>query len=554
MDQPLAVSAADPAATVAGGPLIGDAIGAAREAVAEARRTVAVAQAKLAAAGVHYADLRTAAERASDLVASPTGARRPSPGEFVADELSPVLREQPWQVRCLLARTRRLRTDLPTVWQAFQAGDLDAEQVRVIDKAARRVTEAHTLAVLDDQVVDAAQTRTPKQLSCWLLRLIVRLEPLAFAKRHRRALADRRVTVVQGVDGIGYVTGEMTAADAAAIDALLTSAARSLGASDPRTEQQRRADLLTDILLGRLRFDDDPDHQNVDDRAPDQETASGEEPTESARPGASAEREDASTERRADASGDSNDDESGEREVGGSGDWLEVEEVDAETGELLGTSRLALNADGTAIGNPQPISSVGLVRRPRTVRIGVVVPLSSLLGLNETAGELTDRSGCVPADHLRQLIADSLTYSSIAARSDEVLFTRLLTDDGGRLLDTTELGRYPSKRLAEAIRIRAGTCKHPTCTVPADRCDIDHHEPQPRGPTAGSNLDPGCRRHHRGKTFAWHATVRDSDGVDWTMPDDTRYRCTDDPLPTGLDTARVMGHTATAMSPQMSSR
>ena len=135
-----------------------------------------------------------------------------------------------------------------------------------------------------------------------------------------------------------------------------------------------------------------------------------------------------------------------------------------------------------------------------------------------------------------------------------MLFTRLLTDDGGRLLDTTELGRYPSRRLAEAIRIRAGTCKHPTCTVPADRCDIDHHEPQPRGPTAGSNLDPGCRRHHRGKTFAWHATVRDGEGVDWTMPDATRYRCTDDPLPTGLDTARVMGHTATAISPQMSSR
>jgi hypothetical protein len=146
-------------------------------------------------------------------------------------------------------------------------------------------------------------------------------------------------------------------------------------------------------------------------------------------------------------------------------------------------------------------------------------------------------------------------------------------------LDTTELGRYPSARLAEAIRIRAGTCQFPTCTVPADRCDLDHHEPVPRGATSGSNLDPFCRRHHRGKTsctmtasplrrlqelatglplqrsgydrerrrrriwraarqsatdFAWHAALRDQDGVDWTLPTAERYRCVDEPLPTGL--------------------
>ncbi len=114
-----------------------------------------------------------------------------------------------------------------------------------------------------------------------------------------------------------------------------------------------------------------------------------------------------------------------------------------------------------------------------------------------------------------------------------MLFTRLLTDDGGRLLDTTELGRFPSARLAEAVRLRAGTCRFPTCSVPADRCDIDHHVPYPVGATSGRNNDPDCRRHHRGKTFAWLATVRDDDGVDWTMPDASRYRCLDDPLPVG---------------------
>jgi hypothetical protein len=114
-----------------------------------------------------------------------------------------------------------------------------------------------------------------------------------------------------------------------------------------------------------------------------------------------------------------------------------------------------------------------------------------------------------------------------------VLFTRLLTDDQGRLLDVTEVGRYPSARLAEAIKIRAGTCRFPICTVPADRCDLDHHDRVPRGATSGRNMDPFCRRHHRGKTFAWLAALRDHDGVDWTMPTADRYRCIDEPLPTG---------------------
>ena len=232
---------------------------AAREAVADARRDAAMAQARLAEAAVRYADARIAGDIAAGVG---SGRRsRAKPGEFAADELALMLRGQPYQVRCLVARARRMAAALPTVWEAFRRGELDAEQMRVIDRIARRVTETATLAAIDEQAVDAADTRSPKQLQVWLLRLIVQLEPLAFAQRHRRALAERRVTVVQGTDGIGYVTGEVSAVDAAAIDALLAATARSLGAEDPRTDQQRRADLFADLLLGRITFDDQPEDE-----------------------------------------------------------------------------------------------------------------------------------------------------------------------------------------------------------------------------------------------------------------------------------------------------
>jgi Domain of unknown function (DUF222) len=363
-----------------------DDLAVARDTIAGARRDAAAALARLAEAAVRYADARIADDTAAANKSAMPKRTRAKPGEFVADELALMLREQPYTIRCLLARSRRVAAGLPTAWEAFRRGELDGEQIRVIDRAARKVTEAATLAAIDDQVVEAAQTRSPRQLAVWLLRLIVQLEPLAFEERHRRALAERRVTVVQGVDGMGYVTGEVSATDAAAIDAMLAATARSFGADDPRTEQQRRSDLFADLLLGRLAFDG-PDTDNEDDQD----------------------------------SGDA-----GESDATEECEWLEVENIDPDTGELLGTQLQPVNADGEPIGEPidptsRPTAAPApkLIKRPRTIRIGVIVPLASLLGASDCPGELTDRSAFVPGEALKQLITETLDLDS----GNEVLFT-----------------------------------------------------------------------------------------------------------------------------------
>jgi uncharacterized protein DUF222 len=542
---------------------------AARAAVVDARRDAAMAQARLAEATVRYADARVAGDTAAGVGSGRR--RRAKPGEFVADELALMLRDQPYAVRCLVARSRRMAAALPTVWEAFRHGDIDAEQMRVIDRVARRVTETATLAAIDEQAVEAADTRSPKQLQVWLLRLVVQLEPLAFAQRHRRALAERRVTVVQGADGIGYVTGEISAVDAAAIDALLAATSRSLGAEDPRTDQQRRADLFADLLLGRITFDDQRDSENDEADEPDErdeadgrdqadeDEADGRDQTDEDEADGRDQTDQADEAEEEEVEGHDESDDRGVAEAGGvsaaqetedrddvsredafapavDGGWLEVEDIDPDTGELLGTHLHRLNSDGETIGEPvdptskpMPWPRPRVIKRPRTIRIGVVVPLASLLDTGDAPGELADRSGFIPADILKNHISDALGSND----GDQVLFTRLLTDNGGRLLDVTELGRRPSRRLAEAINIRAGSCRFPTCTVPADRCDLDHHQPVPDGETSGRNMDPFCRRHHRGKTFAWLAAHRDDHGVDWTMPDAEHYRCIDEPLPTG---------------------
>jgi hypothetical protein len=410
----------------------------AREAVVVARRDAAMAQARLAEAAVRYADARIAGDTAAAVGSGRCS--RAKPGEFVADELALMSRGQPYQVCCLVARARRMAAALPTVWEAFRRGEVDADQIRVIDRVARRVTETATLAAIDEQAVDAAHTRSPKQLQVWLLRLVVQLEPLAFAHRHCRALAERRVTVVQGTDGMGYVTGEVSAVDAAAIDALLAATSRSLGTEDPRTDQQRRADLFADLLLGRITFDNQPedeDGKNDEEEEEENETAddqdvaehSGESADEAddhdvaEGSGASAEEGDDQVSTGAGASAE----EAGDPDVPSasavSGGWLEVEDIDPDTGELLGTHLQRLDADGQPTGEPvDPTSaitagvkpSVGprVIKRPRTIRIGVVVPLASLLDASETPGELADRSGFIPGDALKNQISEALTSNA----------------------------------------------------------------------------------------------------------------------------------------------
>jgi hypothetical protein len=98
------------------------------------------------------------------------------------------------------------------------------------------------------------------------------------------------------------------------------------------------------------------------------------------------------------------------------------------------------------------------VRRPRTIRIGVVVPLSSLLSDCDTPAELADRSGFIPGEALKEQIAAALDADS----RDEILFTRLLTDDGGRLQPGSVLPTTPPRE------------------------DLAHYDGQPASPTAGA--------------------------------------------------------------------
>jgi hypothetical protein len=170
---------------------------------------------------------------------------------------------------------------------------------------------------------------------------------------------------------------------------------------------------------------------------------------------------------------------------------------------------------GLLLGSPDPDDPHG----GTSTVIGITVPVTSLMGLSDTPGELADRSASVPAALVREKAVEPGT-----------VFLRLLTDPHGHLLDATHLGRFAPEKVRTALWFRDGTTSFPTSDVPASRSDVDHTEAWP-APTHGSNLGPVHRRAHRLKTAGLYSLRRRGHAWEWTTRTGHVYRRDPDPLP-----------------------
>ena len=148
-----------------------------------------------------------------------------------------------------------------------------------------------------------------------------------------------------------------------------------------------------------------------------------------------------------------------------------------------------------------------------TFHVGITIGIDTLLGLSDEPGTSVEGRLALDPELVRDLTSTPGT-----------LFTRLLTDPTGQVLDVTETGRFPTATLERALVLVDGTCAFPTCTTPAMNTDTDHVTPHPRGPTTGTNLIHLCRRHHRHKTRRLLTTTITDDGThQWHLPDDTTH-------------------------------
>jgi len=182
---------------------------------------------------------------------------------------------------------------------------------------------------------------------------------------------------------------------------------------------------------------------------------------------------------------------------------------------LLDRRALACTCDDPACPNRGEDAPAG-----KTVVINVIRTADTVAGKGDQPGYLTG-FGVIDAEQVRELARDAIRRPVEQPQVSD-----------------SEAFRYrPSAALDRWIRCRDLTCRFPGCTVPAERCDVDHTEPfNHADPAAGGltvpwNLACYCREHHRLKTFhsgagGWRDEQLDEGTIVWTSPTGRVYHTT----------------------------
>jgi hypothetical protein len=96
-----------------------------------------------------------------------------------------------------------------------------------------------------------ARTHTPPELRRWLQRRVIAIDPDAAELLHQRALADRKVTVTPLPNGMSELSAWLPSVQVRQIYDTANTIAHASDPADARTVDQRRADALVDLVVGR---------------------------------------------------------------------------------------------------------------------------------------------------------------------------------------------------------------------------------------------------------------------------------------------------------------
>ena len=359
-------------------------------------------------------------------------------------------------------------------------------------------------------------------------------------------------------EGMASLWALLAAHDAHAAYRWLTRLARALGADDPRSMDERRADLLAELLSGRLVTaadvavtDDDPD-----DEPRDETDKPGDEPDE---PGDEPDSDAGDTEAGA-ADGPGEDD-----APGGTGQAEQPTDT-ASTGPENtspgntspgntspgNTSPGNTSPGNTSPGNTSPGNTSPGNTSPGNTSPGNTSPGRALNTSPENTGPektspgagRTGRRGASlrPVTPGKPLIEVVMAHSTLTGADDQpaelvgygpipaclareiaadAVWRRLITDPmSGALLDYGRTTYRPPAALADFVRARDRYCRGPLCRQSAANCDLDHLTPWAEGgQTSEDNLNAFCGREHKLKDApGWKIDVHPDGRLTWITP------------------------------------
>ena len=385
--------------------------------------------------------------------------------EFASDTLAPLLGMSHGAASTKVVRAAKLAADLPATLAALATGELDLFRAQCI---AEELADAdHDVCAVVEQMVHPAITHdTPMKARNRVRRALAEIDPDLVRERAARAKLDRFVsTRASHLPGLTQWYAQLPAEDSAkawaAIDAL---AHQKLNDDPTKTLSQHRADALLDLILGNATIE-----AHVTIAIPITPQAAG-----------------------------------------------DAGEGAAVTGDSSADSDTGVSGKGAACGgihddSDQGDASTGEAALDGEVEPGTVEELWAILSPHNPTGTGVEVPGIgvIPAP-LALALAGTL-----GAR-----VTRMLVDPRtGTTIETSATSYRPTTAIARHVRLRDGTCRFPNCARRAERCEIDHIDPWPGGPTSVSNLLCLCKHHHRLKhSTRWRPVLHTDGTVSWTSP------------------------------------
>lgn len=380
------------------------------------------------------------------LLAGPRVPGQPSDDEVirtaVVGEIQVVLGISEWSAGELFLLAARLTTDLPDTLDALESGRLDLTRAKVLEKETRDLPEDLARRVEALLLPGAGGTPwdgpSPRAWRQRVDRAVTRAD--ADAARRRRQEAARRRLVRSWVcdDGSAELLVAASAEDVAMAETVITDLAHAWPGAGPDGERLTMDQRRVDALMEVFRrIRDGRDLPALPVRR--------------------------------------------QREIG------LVLHVDT----LFPVSSGEVGQQRDALGDPGEIRGLG--------DAVVVDPVSAAeIARAETARGVALNVLLVDAaGGLQRLVRLPRTPAGGWTRESVV---RAVRDALADLPELTAQGYSPTVAISEHVRARHPRCVAYDCARGAQRCDLDHDRPWPRGPTSVTNLVPRCRRDHETKT------------------------------------------------------
>ena len=102
--------------------------------------------------------------------------------------------------------------EVPVLGQALREGRLDLDKVKVIAKETELLEPEHRRAVVDE-ILDDAEHETTAQIRVRVRRVVLRVDPEAVRKAHKKAVEDRRITLAPLVATAGLAGARSSRSD-----------------------------------------------------------------------------------------------------------------------------------------------------------------------------------------------------------------------------------------------------------------------------------------------------------------------------------------------------